>query len=380
MYRKKTSYLIEFLMHAVFWVIAYYALKALAASSFLMEVNNNGNIARQDGRMPFPYAWVVLVLLMVLFYSSTFWIFTKTIYTKPFFKSVLTVSGWLLMLYGLNYFIVYLVIGKPLTGAPHSGIPMPPGPPAPPLQLNVFSRANWLDLQPVIALVFILVAGLAAAYFYVGESVKKELQRSQAKAERANTELKFLRSQVNPHFLFNTLNNLFSLAQGEGKDNVADKIAKLSGMMRYMIYDSNAESVPLEKEIIYLQDCIALHQLRYPDSQVSVSFRYPDENTIAGLQLAPMLLISFVENAFKHGIYARHRSFIAMELKADNEKLIFTCENSDHSIIKKAELEQGGIGLGNVRRRLELLYPGKYRLVTGTADGVYHVNLEINLL
>jgi len=387
MHRTKASYLIEFLMHLVFWVGAYYALKGLAASSFLILVNNNGAIASQDGRLLFPYAWVVLVFMILLFYSNSFWLFRNISRHTVLLKRIAILVGWLLLLYSLDYLTVYLLAASTATNVLQLHAIMPPVPPVqvhtimpplPPVHLSAFTRDNWLAMQPIIALIFILVSGLASAYFYVGESINKELRRIQAEAYQANTELKFLRSQVNPHFLFNTLNNLFSLAQGEGKDNVADKIGKLSGMMRYMIYDSITERVPLEKEISYLKDCIALHQMRYMDSQVDVSFSYPDDVAIAPVQLAPMLLISFVENAFKHGVYARRHSYITIGITIDQKSLTFICENTDHSDIKRAELEKGGIGLENVRRRLDLLYPGKHKLKLESENGKYKVNLEID--
>lgn len=379
MHRNKASYLIEFLMHFVFWLIAYYALKALAASSFTMLVNNNGSIATQDGRMLFPYAWLVLVFLMLLFYSGSFWLFKKAVGHPGIIPRIASIGGWFLIFYGLNYLVVYFLTDSVATHLPAFKVTTPFTPPAPPLKESAFSTENWNSLQPIIALIFILVSGLAAAYFYVGESIKKELLRSRAEAERAGTELKFLRTQINPHFLFNTLNNLFSLAQSEGKDKVADKIAKLSGMMRYMIYDSTTESVPLEKEIGYLKDCIALHEMRYPGNLIDISFSYPDEVTIASVQLPPMLLIPFLENAFKHGVYVMERSYIAMEIVIEQKRLFFTCQNKDYSDIKKPELERGGIGLENVRRRLDLLYPGKHKLILGPENGIFKVHLEIDL-
>jgi two-component system LytT family sensor kinase len=104
---------------------------------------------------------------------------------------------------------------------------------------------------------------------------KSELIQTQLQANQLSTEIKFLKSQINPHFLFNTLNNLFSMAQGKGNDELADGISKLSGMMRYMLYDSNEESVPLSKEITYLEECITLNKLRYADEEVIITFDHP---------------------------------------------------------------------------------------------------------
>jgi len=372
MHRSKTSYIIEILIHAVFWGVVYFALKALIASSFQMLVNENRSVLSQDGKMLFPYAWIVLCFLMLLFYTTNFWFFRKTNHYRLWL-----IAGSLIVFYILNFFIIRNLVAS--TGhVPRHPDAIMSGPP-PRLHLETFSATNWWDMQPVIALLFILVLGISAAYFYTGESIRNELLRSQSEAHQLNTELKLLRSQINPHFLFNTLNNLFSMAQREGNENLADKIAKLSGMMRYMLYDSNTDRVPLESEIACLKDCIALHQMRYVSNMVQISFSCPDRAAIVPVQLAPMLLIPFLENAFKHGVVTEHQCYIAMAISIDQKKLIFTCHNTDHSGFKKVEAEKGGIGLENVKRRLELVYPDRHKLLAGPENGKYIVNLQIDL-
>jgi LytS/YehU family sensor histidine kinase len=209
------------------------------------------------------------------------------------------------------------------------------------------------------------------------EWARVEKIRSELAAVQLDTEVKFLKSQVNPHFLFNTLNNLFSMAQKKGNDDLADGISKLSGMMRYMIYESNEEKVPLKKEIEYLEDCIALNKLRYADSEVSITFNHPRKT--GDVTIAPMLFIPFVENAFKHGVAIGHHSQITVAISIQDKKLIFTCENPNFSAIKKMEEEKGGIGLENIKRRLELVYHGKHQLQIDDAGGKYLVNLQIDL-
>jgi two-component system LytT family sensor kinase len=371
MHRNKAGYFIEFLIHAVFWLGVYYALKALTASSFQMLVSDHRRVMSQDGKLLFPYAWIVMGFLMLLFYTTSFWLFRKTIHYR-----VWLYAGWLIVFYTLNFLVIRLL------AAPAGPLPSHPDaimPGLSPIHLETFSATNWWEMQPVIALQFILVLGVAVAYFYIGESIRNEILRSQAEAYQASTELLFLRSQVNPHFLFNTLNNLFSMAQREGQEILADKIAKLSGMMRYMLYESNTDSVPLENEIAYLEDCISLHQMRYVGNLVETCFRYPDEAAIAPVRLAPMLLIPFLENAFKHGVLTGYHCFIAMEISIDQKKIAFTCQNTDYSAIKKPEAEKCGIGLENVRRRLEMVYPGRHKLLAGPENGKYIVNLQIDL-
>jgi LytS/YehU family sensor histidine kinase len=255
---------------------------------------------------------------------------------------------------------------------------MTPDHPVPPPNTDAinFMVHNWLHLQPVILLAFLVIQGIAMAYFFLNAWAKSVLLQTQLQANQLSTEIKFLKSQVNPHFLFNTLNNLFSMAQGKGNDELADGISKLSGMMRYMLYDSNEDGVPLCKEITYLQECITLNKLRYADEEVIVTFDHA--GPIADVSIAPMLFIPFVENAFKHGVAIGQRAAIQIAIVISGQKLNFTCINTDYSIIRKMEMEISGIGLENVQRRLELVYPGKHRLTIKKEDGKFMVNLEID--
>ena len=186
-------------------------------------------------------------------------------------------------------------------------------------------------------------------------------------------ELALLRSQVNPHFLFNTLNNIYSLVYRKSDDAPA-AVMKLSSIMRYMLYDSAAEKVPLEKEIEYLKSFIELQNLRvkYPDF-VSLNI----EGDTSGRFIAPMLLISFVENAFKHGS-KNHQPGINIQLSVLNEQIKFEVLN----YLKKTEPVNDepptGKGLANIRRRLELIYPDKHKLLISKEEDTFRINLEIN--
>ncbi|MEO6981041.1 MAG: histidine kinase, partial [Mucilaginibacter sp.] len=195
--------------------------------------------------------------------------------------------------------------------------------------------------------------------------------------ENLNLEVNFLKAQVNPHFLFNTLNNLFSMAQDKENDELADGISKLSGMMRYMIYESNAETVPLKNEVEYIKSCIALNKLRYADHEAIVDFRYSE--LAPDLFIAPMIFIPFVENAFKHGVTINNTSFIDIAIAVKDKELLFTCVNKNYSFIKKMVDDKSGIGLENVKRRLDLLYPGKHELLIKNDEEKFRVELKINL-
>ena len=412
MRRNRIKYVIEIIIHALFWLGVFYALKAITASSYSMVVEHgNRAFERMDMRLLFPYPGIVLASLMGLFYSNTFWLFKKVIRLKKPSSRVALIGGWLLLFFAGNFLLIRMLVGPSksfpqaqksafliarldtprLNPPPHSAVritlpdtaflmPRPdlhmPGPPTP---FGESSGDNWERMQPVIALVFLAILAIAAAYFFIKEWVRNDLTRSEAQSQHLQTELRLLRSQVNPHFLFNTLNNLFSMAQKNGHDELAGSIAKLSGMMRYMIYESNTDTVPLQREIIYLEDCIALNKLRYADSEVSVSFGHPAPAITAAISIAPMLFVPFLENAFKHGVSIGSHARIDMDISIVQKKLTFVCVNADFSGVKKLGEEKGGIGLGNVRRRLQLLYPGRHALRAGAEGGKYFINLQIDL-
>jgi two-component system LytT family sensor kinase len=366
MRRLRVRYIIEFFIHALFWAGVYYALTALTTTSFNMMIRTGPNgIQQVAAKTTLADSWIVLLFLMVLFYSNTLWLFKKVLRYKKALPRVAVIAGWFILIFLLNYWVVNRSIPKP--GKMHfTSAPMPPP----------ILRTDWPHQQISMALVFLAILAVAIAQFFIKEWIRNDLTRSHAEAQQLAIEIRFLRSQVNPHFLFNTLNNLFSMAQKKGNDELADGISKLSGMMRYMLYESNTGKVSLTKEIDYLKSCIALNKLRYADSEVTVTFNHP---THTDIQIAPMLFIPFVENAFKYGVSIGHRSYIAINIVANEDKLLFACENTDYSHIRKPEEEGSGIGLTNVKRQLELMYPGKHELRTGPETGKYSVHLQIDL-
>jgi LytS/YehU family sensor histidine kinase len=214
---------------------------------------------------------------------------------------------------------------------------------------------------------------LSAAVRITMEWFKNERQKKEMEAEKLASELAFLKSQVNPHFLFNILNNICSLARKKS-DETENAIIKLSQIMRYMLQDSKDEKVSLEKEIEYLQSYIELQRLRLPEA-VRIDFSTVGRPEL--LSIEPLLLIPFVENAFKHGVSYQDVSEISIRMICRAQALSFVVEN--HIAKQRGDTtEQGsGIGLKNVMRRLELLYPGKHQLKIRD-DGIqYNVELDI---
>ena len=381
MRRIKAKHIIEILIHLAFWIGVYYTLTSLTGSNVRVRITQNGRVMEKSQiDTIFPYSRITLAFLVLLFYGNIFWIFKKVLRYKNLVAGIAMAAGWFILVFMANYIFVVSKLSNnlpavpPLPGFAASGggnIHLIDG------RNVIFAMENWVHMQLTMLLIFLTTVGLSVAYFFLKEWARNELVRNQLEAYQLSTEIKFLKSQINPHFLFNTLNNLFSMAQEKGNDELADGISKLSGMMRYMIYDSNANGVPLNKEIAYLEDCITLNKLRYADDEVKVIFDHPAQTGNAAI--APMLFIPFVENAFKHGVSIGQTSDINIAIVLSDHRLIFTCINPKYSAIKKMEDEKSGIGLENVKRRLDLLYPGKHNLQISEDEGKYNVKLEIDL-
>jgi two-component system LytT family sensor kinase len=202
----------------------------------------------------------------------------------------------------------------------------------------------------------------------------KEEQKEIEKA-RLNTELAFLKNQISPHFFFNSLNNIYALIAIDG-DKAQKAVEKLSGLMRYLIYDSDIKTVALKKEFEFMQNYIDLMQQRLT-SKVKLLVNIQDD--VPSVEIPPLIFITFVENAFKHGISYRNISFISISLKTEGDMLLFKCENSIADKTNKAASEKGGLGIVNIKRRLNLLYGDKAQLIQSDKEGVYSIDLKVPL-
>jgi hypothetical protein len=201
-----------------------------------------------------------------------------------------------------------------------------------------------------------------------------EENRKETESQRVNTELSFLKSQINPHFFFNTLNNIYSLAIVRS-EKTAPAVMKLSSIMRYILTETTQDYVPLQNEVDFINNYIELQQVRLTDKTKVIFNSLGDvENKI----IAPLVFIPFVENAFKYGISTIQTSTIEIKLEARENSIEFDVSNfiipSENNM-----LENTGIGINNVKRRLELMYPNKYTLTHSSQDNHYYVHLEIQL-
>jgi LytS/YehU family sensor histidine kinase len=196
----------------------------------------------------------------------------------------------------------------------------------------------------------------------------------QIETEKLTAELSSLKAQINPHFLFNTLNGIYGLAL-TNSDKTADSISKLASMMRYVLTETTDEKVPLANEIKYISDYITFQKLRLT-KKTKVNFTI--EGTSLDQEISPILFISFIENAFKYGVSNEVESTIKIHLLIENSAISLTVKNEQLKK-KKNEEESCGIGLKNTKRRLDLIYENKYSLEMTNTDKAYQIILKIQL-
>lgn len=214
------------------------------------------------------------------------------------------------------------------------------------------------------------VVGAAVALRLFRRQQQSRLREITLQKEKTETELKYLKGQINPHFLFNTLNNIYSLAR-KGSDQTAEAILRLSKMMRFMLYESAHQTILLKDELTLIQDYIKLERLRYTSRLEVVYEEHVDDPQ---QKIAPLLLIHFVENAFKHGVSeSRAESFVNVKINLTNRLLRAQIENS-----KSGEIKRNGtaIGMDNIKRQLKILYP-EHKLSVSDTDHKYSVELTI---
>jgi hypothetical protein len=226
---------------------------------------------------------------------------------------------------------------------------------------------NWLLAPDCKGVVFhsykaifpvLFVTAVATGYAMVMHMLEGEKVVREERQERLQSELSFLRSQISPHFIFNILNSIVYLIRS--KSPLAEPVTiKLSELMRYMLYDSNDAQIPLEKEVSYLENYVELQKIRFEED---AEIRLNIEGEIAGQLIEPMLMIPFVENAFKHGVGLVAQPVIDIALKFNEKEMIFKVRNKITPDTPADKDNSSGIGLQNVRRRLELLYPETHRL------------------
>lgn len=255
------------------------------------------------------------------------------------------------------------------------------------LFMNLLPPPEWHHPRPerewqevvgfflVNAMLYLLVAGLSVAIKMTGEWYETESARRELEKSRAEAELQNLKSQLNPHFLFNTLNNIYSLI-AFSPDRAQEAVHDLSRLLRYVLYESSQPFVPLEKEFDFIRNYVELMRIRLPE-HVELKTEISLENP--GTQVAPLLFISLIENAFKHGVSPATPSFIHLTIRQEGGRIVCSIWNSYFPKDTARDKSGSGIGLHNLRRRLELLYPSRHVFTCGQEGETYGCMLELQL-
>lgn len=335
------------LPHLLFWLL----LLNVTVMYSVVEKNQGAlTLSRYLAEFAQLETYVDLGRVMLTIYFSL-WLFTHYLSSRQLPVILLQVALLGLFDVGLRYVIDLHLLG-PLTG--HWAVP--PG-----TSFLAFMRRNLLTSWLFVLLAFVF------KHF-------QDHRRAEALLHEKNAmELAYLRAQLNPHFLFNSLNNLYGLALSE-PERTPDAILKLAELMRYVLYESNAERVSLAQEVNYLHSYIALEKLRH-EGGVYIDFTV--EGDAEGVQIAPLLLICFVENAFKHGTVSNPAQPVQLHLAIRNRHVSFHTRNQ---IVAKNKDLTSGVGLPTVRRRLALLYPHCHQLTISGDHGHFDCALELEAL
>ncbi len=361
---------IEFIVFLVIWVAVF------AIPFFNQRISNeiNWNKVTSD--------WITMLSLLTIFLINAFllvpaFLFQKK-YTAYFAFSLLVI----LLVIALKIYIVTIVKSPQPLAMP----PMELGPGMPPMELGpgMPPPMGYKPVTPLPAkslfMVFVdnlilslLVVGVGTAFKMVTQWLNEESRRKDLEKEQLKTELALLRHQVSPHFFMNTLNNIHALIDINTED-AKNTIIQLSTMMRYLLYDTAHGKTSLKKEIAFIKSYIALMKLRFPETVV-VTLNVPED--VSNIEIPPMLFISFLENAFKHGVSYHGDSFVLLSIEQKGNKLNCIVRNSKFRKIESAEKSYSGIGMANIKKSLKLLFGEDYTLAIRESETEFEVKLTV---
>lgn len=308
----------------------------------------------------------LLVTLVAVFYSNSAILVPKILLQGKNYVYLLVVLIGVVLFYGLIiYFEQFIGYGKAMHLTFNPEKPWDP-------------KKRWVQGDIFQVLLYIISVGLSTSVVLVQQWQKDESTRRELDRQRINTELSYLKAQINPHFFFNTLNNIYALTNLD-VTKAQEALLKLSRMMRYVLYENQKNETLLSKEIRFIEDYIELMKMRLSSKvKLNIQIEEPKEDLI----IAPMLLLPFLENSFKHGISSQHESEILIKIEVMGDTLFFETRNHIFPVNPDSpEAHENGIGLTNTQRRLSLIYPQKHRLKFGKDEEKqeYWVNLTINL-
>jgi two-component system LytT family sensor kinase len=344
---------ITLILHAIAWIIV------IIIPFFL-----NSAFGGEDPHRLYQF-YVHTFSAVFIFYLGYLWLVPSFFLQDRKILYLILLIGIILTTYGITSFINDTLLNDPIRDARFlenykkvTGENVP--------SFRIFGFFNHIVAS-------ILISGFAMGLAVMEKLKENEKKQKELEKEKLNSELAFLKNQVSPHFFFNTLNNIYSLIGIDGP-TAQDSVLKLSKLMRYLLYESEHGETQMSHEIDFMNNYIDLMKLRLSSKvalQIDLPTDYPD------FTIPPLLFVPFVENAFKHGVSYRDRSFIIIQMKIEDEKIDFISENSIGNAVQTEDIKHSGIGLENVRKRLNLLFPGKHHLKIESNETVFRVELSI---
>jgi len=361
---------IEWVLFMVIWIAVF------SVPFFNYRLDNTIDWGKVKGE------WISILSFFIIFLLNTLVLIPKLLFNKRYYLYIAAAFLSAILVVGVTITIGTLINPPEPLGMPAMDL----GPGMPPMELGPGMPAP-LGYKPVplpqpksLFMIFVdnlilslLVIGVSTAIKMVSQWLHEERKREDLEKGQLKTELALLRHQVSPHFFMNTLNNIHALIDINTED-AKNTIIQLSTMMRYLLYDTAHGYTTLKKEIAFIESYISLMQLRYPDN-VAVSIDVSKD--IQDVSLPPMLFISFLENAFKHGVSYQSKSFVVFKIEQVEKRLKCSIVNSKHKNKENLETNYSGIGMANIKKSLKLLFGSDYTLHILETEKEFEVQLSI---
>ncbi len=326
--------------------------------------------------------WIRMFSFLVIFMLNAYYFVPKLLFQKKYIPYIGFTLLAIFAVISLSFFLQYYLLPvEPLTMPP-----MDLGPGMPPMELGTKMpaplgfRTPHIEEHKSILMIFadnflisILVVGAGTTLKMMSQWLNEENRRKDVEKEQLKTELALLRHQVSPHFFMNTLNNIHAMVDID-VESAKDAIIRLSTLMRYLLYDTAQGHTSLKKELDFIESYITLMKLRF-SKKIVITVELPDK--VPDIQIPPMLFISFLENAFKHGVSYQAESFVYFKLSLIDQEINCVIRNSKHGSKENLEKNYSGIGLTNIRKSLELLFKNDYTLTIHENTNQFEVQLKI---
>lgn len=341
---------------------------------FLFPILIVGQRAIDTGK--FHWICVGFVWFEILPFFLTFLLHSLLLFPKLLFKGFTKTYVTLLIFIVISFFSYqhYRHPPRPDASVPAEVTQKVRNEKKPQIEIFDLGRAGGPAVVNTIFIMLLLGCNIAVKLMFNRHKEKKRI--AELEKTKIEYELKHLKSQISPHFLMNMLNNIHGMVEFNPA-KAQEMILQLSSMMRYVLYESSSETIPLSKEIAFINNYIVLMRERYSNKKVIIKLQTPDTDEISRISVPPLLFIIFIENAFKHGISYLDDSFLDIKIQLEQNNLSFACSNSVHVNGKVSQDKIGGIGLANIRKRLEMLFGDKFTLNIEENSQVFNIILNI---